>query len=68
MASVAIPMVAKVMGILARRPPIFQRSCSSCMAWMTEPAPRKRRALKKAWVNTWNMPVEYAPIPTPTNM
>ncbi|MNL48104.1 hypothetical protein D3C87_1709350 [compost metagenome] len=56
MASVAMPMVAKVMGILARRPPIFQRSCSSCMAWMTEPAPRNSSALKKACVKTWNMP------------
>ena len=30
--------------------------CSWAMAWITEPAPRNSSALKKAWVNRWNMP------------
>ena len=30
-------------------------------AWMTEPAPRKSRALKKAWVKRWKSPAVYPP-------
>jgi hypothetical protein len=40
----------------------------ACIAWMTEPAPRKRQALKKACVNTWKKPALKAPTPTPMNM
>ena len=29
-------------------PPIFRISCSSDIAWITDPAPRNRSALKKA--------------------
>ena len=39
-------------------------SCSSCSAWMTFPAARKSSALKSAWVAKWNIPAEYAPMPT----
>ena len=30
-------------------------SCSPLIAWITEPAPRNSSALKKAWVNRWNI-------------
>jgi hypothetical protein len=30
-------------------------SCSSDMAWITLPEPRKRSDLKKAWVKRWNI-------------
>jgi len=33
------------------------------MPWITEPAPRKRRALKKAWVIRWKIPETKAPTP-----
>ena len=35
---------------------------------MTEPDPRNKQALKKAWVMTWKRPAPNAPTPTPTNM
>jgi hypothetical protein len=38
------------------------------MAWITEPAPRKRRALKKACVMRWKIAAENAPTPSATNM
>ena len=47
--------VPAVIGIHLRRAPIFFMSCSSCMPCMTEPAPRKSNALKKAWVIMWKM-------------
>ncbi len=50
-------------GSLRRRPPITRMSCSLLMAWITEPEPRKSRALKKAWVMTWKMPTPKAPTP-----
>ncbi len=43
----AISMVMDVMRILSWRPPIRRMSFVP-MAWITLPAPRKRRALKKA--------------------
>src|SRR6266853_4745461 len=51
-----------------RRPPILRMSCSWCRAMMTEPAPRKRRALKNAWVIRWKMAAEYAEAPSATVM
>ena len=36
-------------------PPILRMSCSSDMAWITEPAPRNSSALKKAWVIRWKI-------------
>ena len=38
------------------RLPILKMLCSSSRAWMTHPAPRNSRALKKAWDRRWNMP------------
>ena len=36
-------------------PPILKMSCSLSSAWITTPALRKRRALKKAWVTKWKI-------------
>src|SRR5256885_10814641 len=67
--------VRYVVGSHLRRPPMLRMSCAAfeswmpaCIAWMTEPAPRKRHALKNAWVKTWKNPAEKAPTPTPRNM
>ena len=54
-ASVPTRNVQNVTGIFFSRPPIFQMSCSSCSAWMTEPAARNSSALKNAWVVRWNI-------------
>ena len=54
--SQAIAIVANVMGILRARPPMRVMSCSPCMPWITDPAPRKSRALKNACVIRWNTP------------
>ena len=35
---------------------------------MTEPAPRNKSALKKAWVIKWNIATEYADTPSATVM
>ena len=58
MAKTPADMVQKVMGIALRRPPMTRMSCSPLRAWMTEPAARKSRALKKAWVMRWKMAAE----------
>ena len=68
MATVATSMVYQVTGSFRPSPPIFRRSCSPERAWITEPAPRKRSALKKACVTRWKIPAAYDPTPTPTNM
>ena len=47
--------VDAVSGMKRRRPPMRFMSCSSWSPWMTDPAPRKRSALKKAWVTMWKM-------------
>ena len=67
--------VQRVRGMKRRRPPMLRMSCDAaeswmpaCIAWMTEPAPRKRQALKKACVKTWKKPAVKAPTPTPMNM
>ena len=44
-----------VNGIHCLSPPILRMSCSWCMAWITLPAPRKRQALKNAWVIRWKI-------------
>ena len=54
MASHPMMNVTPVTGMNRSSPPIFRMSCSSCIPWMTEPEPRKSRALKKAWVTMWN--------------
>src|SRR5437016_9980417 len=68
MAYVAIANVHAVTGIFFHSPPILRMSCSPLMAWITEPEPRKRQALKKACVTRWKMPAVKAPTPTPMNM
>ena len=35
---------------------------------MTEPEPRNRHALKKAWVKTWKIATANAPAPAARNM
>ncbi len=47
---------------------MLRMSCSPDIAWMTEPEPRKRSALKKAWVKTWKIPAPKAPTPQARNM
>ena len=56
-ASAREPMmnVAYVIGMNLRRPPISNMSLL-CTAWITEPEPRKSRALKKACVQRWKTP------------
>ena len=68
MARVPMPIVMKVTGMYSRMAPILRMSCSSFIAWMTEPLPRKSRALKKAWVMRWNAPAAKAPTPVARNM
>src|SRR5436305_543998 len=60
--------VQKVQGIFALSPPIFRMSCSPPIPWITEPEPRKRQALKNAWVKRWKTPAAKAPTPTAMNM
>ena len=50
-------------GIFRRNPPMSP-IIWLCTAWMTDPAPRKRQALKNACVNRWNMPPVTLPTPT----
>ena len=45
-----------VIGITFRRPPKRRMSMTLPIACMTLPAARNSSALKKAWVNRWNMP------------
>jgi hypothetical protein len=54
-ANVPIVIIAQVIGIGLRTPPMYRMSCSWCIAWMTEPAPRNSSALKKACVKRWNI-------------
>jgi hypothetical protein len=68
MATLAQSKVQKVIGVYFRSPPILRKSCSPDMAWITLPAPRNKSALKNAWVMTWKMPAENAPVPRPRNM
>jgi hypothetical protein len=75
MAAVAAANVQCVSGSHLRSPPMLRTSWAlssswmrACMAWMTDPAQRKRHALKNACVNTWKKPAVKAPTPTPRNM
>ena len=67
-AIVAINIVARVEGMYFASPPIFFMSCSPEQPWMTEPAPRKRQALKNACVIRWKIAAVYAPTPAARNM
>ncbi len=68
--SAAVPMmkVLYVCGIHLRRPPMSLRMSKLCTAWLTEPAPRNRQALKKAWVNRWKNAAVHAPMPSAMTM
>ncbi len=57
-----------VQGSFLRRPPMMVMSPEPLIACMTEPAQRKRPALKKACVKRWKIPPSKLPVPTPTNM
>ena len=48
----------QVIGILDASAPILFMSCSPPIPWITEPAHRNSRALKKAWVIRWKMAAE----------
>src|SRR3989442_13884546 len=61
MARVAIKNVRAVAGILPHSAPILRMSCSPESAWITLPEPRKRSALKNAWVIRWKIPAAKAP-------
>ena len=56
-ASASEPMtkVQKVLGRYRRRPPM-SLMLLEWTAWITDPAARKSRPLKKAWVNRWKRP------------
>ena len=60
--------VPHVIGITLRRPPIRRRSCSWCIAMITEPAARNSSALKNACVIRWKIAAEYAETPSATVM
>ena len=53
-ARLPIHITVQVTGMNFARPPILRMSCSSDIAWMTEPADRNSSALKKACVIRWN--------------
>ena len=61
-------IVRKVTGMCSRSPPILVISCSSFMAWITDPLPRNSSALKNAWVMRWNAAAPKAPTPVARNM
>ena len=55
-ASAPIVKVTNVNGMARRNPPILSSDCSPPIAPITDPAPMKRSALKKACVIRWNSP------------
>src|SRR6478735_8674720 len=69
-ASEPIMNVQNVIGMYLRRPPMsFFMSKEWCEPeWLTDPAPRKRRALKNAWVKRWNTAATHAPEPRAITM
>ena len=68
MATVAVAKVTQVQGMARRSPPSFLMSVSSPLPCITDPAPRKRQALKNACVTRCRMAAQNTPIPTPMNM
>jgi hypothetical protein len=64
---VAIRKVMKVIGIFLRSAPISVISWL-WTAWITEPEPRKRHALKAAWVVRCARPAVKPPTPKPRIM
>ena len=71
-ASAADPMmnVQNVTGMYLRRPPMscFMSKLWCDPEWLTEPAPRNRPALKKAWVKMWKTAPVHAATPRPITM
>ena len=71
-ASATEPMmnVQNVCGMYFFRPPMsFFMSKEWCEPeWLTEPAPRKRFALKNACVKRWNTAATHAPTPSAITM
>ena len=55
-------------GMNFRRPPMSFFMSKLCTAWATEPEPRNRPALKKAWVKRWNTAAVQAPTPSAITM
>ena len=55
MASQPMVKVTVVHCMTLRSAPMRLRSCSLSSPWITEPAPRKRRPLKKAWATMRKM-------------
>ena len=60
--------VQKVVGMYLRMPPMSFFMSKLCTAWLSEPAPRNRHALKKAWVKRWKMAAVQAPTPRAITM
>ena len=61
--------VQNVLGMYFRRPPMSAfMSKLWWHAWLTEPEPRNRHALKKAWVKRWNTAAVHAPTPSAITM
>jgi hypothetical protein len=44
-------------------PPIRRMSCSSALAWITDPALKNNKALNTAWLLKWNTPTDYSDRP-----
>ena len=51
-----------------RIPPMSLFMSNECTAWATDPEPRNRLALKKAWVNRWKTAAVQAPTPSAMTM
>ena len=64
----AITNVLYVWGMTFLRPPMSDFMSKLWVACAAEPEPRKRQALKKAWVNRWNMAAVHAPTPRAMTM
>ena len=64
-ARVAMAKHPNVTGMYFRRPPI-SLILLEWTAWISEPAPRKSKALKNAWVNRWNRLTLWPAFPSPS--
>ena len=62
--------VQNVIGMGFRRPPmsLFMSNEWCDPEKLTDPAPRKSKALKNAWVNRWNTAAVHAPTPSAMTM
>ena len=59
-----------MVGMYLRSPPMsfFMSKLWWDPPWLTEPAPRNRSALKKAWVKRWKSAADHAPTPRAMTM